>query len=114
MSKIKSPQAKKALSLKRDKRNVYGENPTSSRKNIRRGKQRSHKKLRHAVGQVLHRLRGGADEDDAVQVDFLAKLAVTKKERSAFKKEPDTPLGIVIERKLKRRRNRGGVAGSHL
>ena len=37
MRKVKSPTEKKRLSLLRDRRNVYGECPTSSRKNIRRG-----------------------------------------------------------------------------
>jgi hypothetical protein len=34
MSKIKSSPDKKRISLKKDRRNVYGENPASSRKNI--------------------------------------------------------------------------------
>ncbi len=42
MSKLKSPQENKAVSLKTDRRNTYGENPQASRKGIRRGKQRSH------------------------------------------------------------------------
>ena len=37
MSKVKSPTEKKRLSLLRDRRNMYGECPTSSRKNISRG-----------------------------------------------------------------------------
>jgi len=41
VSKVKSATEKKALSLKRDRRNTYGENPQASRKGIRRGKQRS-------------------------------------------------------------------------
>jgi len=32
MSKEKSPQEKKASSLEHDRRNTFGENPTSSRK----------------------------------------------------------------------------------
>jgi hypothetical protein len=39
MSTIKNPQQKKLASLKKDRRNVYGECPTSSRKNIALGKQ---------------------------------------------------------------------------
>jgi hypothetical protein len=37
MSKVESPTEKKRLSLLRNRRNVYGECPTSSRKNISRG-----------------------------------------------------------------------------
>jgi hypothetical protein len=54
----------------------------------------------------LGRLRGEVGDDNAIEVDVLAKLTVLKKERSAFRKEPDTPLGVVIEKKLERRRNR--------
>ncbi len=37
MSKSKDPKQKKQLSLKRDRRNVYGENPAASRKGIAKG-----------------------------------------------------------------------------
>jgi hypothetical protein len=37
MIKVKSPTEKKRLSLLTDRRNVYGECPTSSRRNISRG-----------------------------------------------------------------------------
>jgi hypothetical protein len=42
MSTVKHPKEKKELSLERDRRNTYGENSKSSRKGIRRGKQRRH------------------------------------------------------------------------
>lgn len=38
VTRRRSPQEKKALSYARDRRNVYGENDKSSRKNIRRNK----------------------------------------------------------------------------
>ena len=49
----KTPPEKKRLSLVRDRRNTYGENDKSSRKNIRRGKQRGQMQLRRAVAQQL-------------------------------------------------------------
>jgi len=41
MSKLKTPTQKKRISLVKDRRNVYGECPTSSRKNISRGKHKT-------------------------------------------------------------------------
>ena len=100
MSRVKSPQEKKYLSLKKDRRNVYGECPTSSRKNIRRAKQRSHMFLRRTAAQALVSLKNTGDADEA---DSLAKVKIIVAQRGSFKKEPDAPLGIVIERKSKRR-----------
>ena len=39
MNTVKNPEEKKRLSLARDRRNRYGENSKSSRKNIQRRKQ---------------------------------------------------------------------------
>ncbi len=103
MSKIKSPQEKKALSLKRDRRNTYGENPEASRKGILRGKQRSHMGERRAVGQILTGLRERAEESDAIEADVLAKATIVESQHSAFKKTPDVPLGVVVKRKLEKR-----------
>jgi hypothetical protein len=103
MSKLKSPQDKKALSLKRDRRNTYGENPQASRKGIRRGKQRSHMGERRAVSEILGRVRGRPEESD--EADVLAKTKVVERRLKAFKKRPDSPLGIVIKRKLAKRMN---------
>ena len=49
MSRIKSPQDKKNASLERDRRNTYGENAKSSRKNIPQSKQLSHQAERRAT-----------------------------------------------------------------
>ena len=103
MSKIKSPKEKKSLSLARDRRNTYGENPDASRKGIRRGKQRSHMEERRAVGHVLRHLKEKPDEDGAIEADVLSKTLTLQKKRKAFKKRADEPLGTVIKRKLARR-----------
>jgi hypothetical protein len=100
VSKIKSPQEKKTLSLKNDRRNRYGENSKSSRKGIRRGKQRSHMEERRAVGLILSHLRKTADENDATEADISAKTKIVESRHLAFKKTPDVPLGIVVKRKL--------------
>lgn len=54
MSKIKNPGEKKRLSFKRDRRNTFGENSKSSRKNIAKGKQRRHMDERRGVAQILN------------------------------------------------------------
>lgn len=103
MSKVKSAREKKALSLKRDRRNVYGENPQANRKGIRRGKQRSHMEERRSVREILSHLRERADESDAIEADILTKTAVVRSKHKGFKKMPDRPLGEVVKRKLAKR-----------
>jgi hypothetical protein len=103
MSKIKNPAQKKQLSLKRDCRNVYRENPAASRKGIARGKQRRHMDERRTVAQVLAQLKGHVDEDTASNVELQAKLAIADSRNRGFKKVPDEPLQVVIGRKKLRR-----------
>ena len=59
---------------------------------------------RRAVGRILGRLREKADENEAIEADALTKAEVLRKERTAFKKTPDEPLGVVVTRKLARRK----------
>lgn len=99
MSTIKDPDEKKRLSLQRDRRNTYGENSKSSRKNIKRGKQRVHMDERRTVGQILGNLKGSIPDDEATAAELIAKTKATTKRREGFKKRPDTPLGIVLLRK---------------
>jgi hypothetical protein len=110
MSKIKSPQDKKRNSLAKDRRNVYGECPTSSRKNIRRGKQRSHRELRRAASQVFLNVKGTAESLDIDNAESRAKTKILAAQRGSFKKHPDAPLGVVIERKkVWRSKGRSGI-----
>lgn len=99
MSAIKNPEAKKQVSLERDRRNTYGENSKSSRKNVKLGKQRRHMDERRTVGEVLGRLRGCVQEDEATDAELLAKTRIIDSKRRGFKKKPDTPLGIVLPNK---------------
>jgi len=108
VSKIKSPEQKKALSLAKDRRNTYGENSKASRKGIRRGKQRSHMEQRRAVGQILSQVRTETDDAQAIEADVLAKTELFRRECTAFKKTPDVPLDIVVKRKLARREKLAG------
>ena len=63
MSRIKSPQDKKNASLERDRRNTYGENAKSSRKNIPKSKQLSHQAERSAAKAPLVSLKENVEED---------------------------------------------------
>jgi hypothetical protein len=107
MSKVKSSPEKKRLSLELDRRNVYGECPTSSRKNIRKGKQRGHMGLRRAAGEALRALRGATEDLDADNAEALARARMIELQRTAFKKIPDIPLGLVVKRKLNNRTKKG-------
>jgi hypothetical protein len=104
MSKCKNPQEKKALSLKRDRRNRYGENSKSSRKNIPRGKQRSHQRERRAVIQNLTALSGSAPDVSLMNTaESAVKTAERQLKRRRFKKTADVSLAEAIEDKRFRR-----------
>src|ERR1700756_5152514 len=99
MSTIKSPRDKKKISLERDRRNTYGEDTKSSRKNIPKSKQRSHQSMRRAANSPLRAVQG----EDAVDLADLAeghsRTALIEKKRQSFRKSPDEPLGVVLARK---------------
>ncbi|HEV7550697.1 MAG TPA: hypothetical protein VGP65_03390, partial [Candidatus Angelobacter sp.] len=99
---IKNPEDKKRLSLERDRRNRYGENSKASRKSIPRGKQRRHMDERRTVGQVVGRLKGNVQEDVATEAELLAKTRIIDSQRRGFKKQPDTPLGVVLAKKVRK------------
>jgi hypothetical protein len=107
VSTIKNPEEKKRLSLKRDRRNVFGENSKASRKNIARGKQRRLMAERRQIAQVLGKLTGQIDDDVASDAELQVKLTVTHSKNRGFEKMPDKPLDEVIQRKMKRRREKG-------
>lgn len=103
MSKIKTPGAKKALSLKRDRRSAYGENDKASRKSIPRRKALSHRAARRAATLATHSLEQeastrGDDLSDRRVADVKAKV------RKGFRKCPDAPLGERVGQKLAKRR----------
>jgi hypothetical protein len=73
-STIKSPQDKKRHSLQKDRRNTYGENSKSSRKNIRKGKQRTHMEERRVANATLGTIKGNRDEDAVVAAELEARI----------------------------------------
>jgi hypothetical protein len=96
----KSPQDKKRLSLAKDRRNSYGENAKSSRKNIPRSKAISRRKVRHAAKAQTNTLAGLSEEHSGVVQSTLTKARLQK---GPWKKCPDRPLGAVVADKLKTR-----------
>ena len=107
MSSVKNPGEKKRLSLKRDRRNIFGENSKASRKNIARGKQRRQMTERRAIAQILGQLSGQIDDDAALEAELNIKMKITNSKHRGFEKNPDRPLGEVIQRRLRRRREKG-------
>jgi hypothetical protein len=103
MSTIKDPKSKKKLSLERDRRNTYGENSKSSRKNIAKGKQRQHQDERRTVAEKLRAAAREVDDEDAVNSnEHAARLAIVDSKRRGFRKKPDTPLGELLAKKQRK------------
>lgn len=103
MSTIKSPQDKKRLSLQKDRRNMYGESPHSSRKNIRRGKQNQHQEERRTSNQTLALVAAHSTEDQMIACEVAADTGARMNRLKGFKKDPDRPLADFIERQQSRR-----------
>lgn len=100
----RSPQVKKALSYAKDRRNDYGENDKSSRKNIRRNKRIPVRADRHRERQVLADATGPADATELAE-RAEAKLSARKSMwlTKRWRKWRDAPLGEVVVGKLQRR-----------
>jgi hypothetical protein len=86
-----SPQEKKALSYRRDRRSDYDANDKASRKNVPLAKARSHRKVRHADKSALR------DPDAAVACVPL------RLRKPAWKKSPDVSLGLYLRHQRWRR-----------
>ena len=99
----KTPQEKKRLSYTKDRRNDYGENDKSSRKNIRRNKRMPHRANRHRDHQILEAARGPADEQSSGAAE--ERLYVRRPKR--WKKFRDAPLGEILQGRIERRVRRG-------
>jgi hypothetical protein len=108
VSKVKSPGEKKRLSYERDRRNTYGENQKSSRKNIPRGKQRGHRDERRAARQSLSSARGAPDDIAADAAQSVTIERSRAKRLKSFRKSPDTPLRDAIQRRSTMRARRDG------
>jgi len=91
-----TPQEKKELSYAKDRRNAYGENDKSSRKNIPLRKRLVNRANRHQEQQLLSGVTGTPDTDTA---DVTEQRLLGTRPKS-WRKSPDEPLG---ERLRKRR-----------
>jgi hypothetical protein len=95
----RSPQEKKELSYKKDRRNAYGENSKSSRRAIPFQKAAAERANRKAAKQALHAPEALTDEARQDAAD--AKLNGKKLRR--WTKVADIPLGEFVEGRLSRR-----------
>jgi hypothetical protein len=105
MSKIKTPSEKKKLSLELDRRNMYGESPHASRKNIPRSKATQHQQERKAANQILSLAITKNEPDDLTHIESEIKTRTTIKRLSGFKKSPDKPLAEAVARKQRLNKN---------
>jgi hypothetical protein len=96
-----TPQEKKRLSYERDRRNTYGENDKSSRKNIPRGKRLASRAARRSASVALLDVRGRVDTLGVVEgygdpdvVDGApadrAEQRIAGRRPPRFRKWPDT------------------------
>lgn len=100
----RTPQEKKALSYVKDRRNDYGENDKSSRKNIRRNKRMPNRADRHREHQVLSDATGSVvaiEVAEQAEVKLLIKKSRWMTKR--WRKWRDAPLAEVVAHKLQRR-----------
>jgi hypothetical protein len=102
MKKLQNPQEKKLLSYKKDCRNTYGERGSQSRYAIAAHKARDHRVFRRQINRILN-------DAETNQPNLLEEVDVEAKSvrKSSWRKYPDQPLSIVVERKLERRKNNG-------
>ncbi|MFO1251395.1 MAG: hypothetical protein U1E77_09750 [Inhella sp.] len=94
-----TPQQKKRLSYKKDRRNTFGENSKASRKGIPLAKARSIRSERHAQDYALAQASHTADPD---QLDNIEN-AVRSTDPRDWRKSPDKPLGQVLARRAARK-----------
>lgn len=104
MGKRKSPQEKKRLSYSKDRRNWYGENDKSSRKNIARNKRNRQRSERHGAQQQLSAAVGPVDE--SVEMALDERLARARR-GNRWRKSPDAQLGLYVADRLARRADKG-------
>ena len=93
----RTPQEKKRNSLKKDRRNRYGESPHGARKAIPARKRLRSRAERHATKVPLVTL------DEEAQALDMAAARAERKRKTSWKKFPDVPLEIVLEQQVRRR-----------
>jgi hypothetical protein len=104
VTKRRSPQEKKRLSYSKDRRNGYGENDKSSRKNIARNKRNRHRSERHRAQQQLSAAVGLVDQ---VIDEGLDERVARARRGSRWRKFPDVQLGLHVASTLAARVENG-------
>jgi hypothetical protein len=102
MKKMCSPQEKKALSYKKDRRNTYGERGGHARHDIAAHKARDRRVYRRQANQILN-----GNEIHQTELREELELEVKSVAQSSWRKSPDKPLGQAVKWKLERRVRRG-------
>jgi hypothetical protein len=100
----RSPQDDKRLSYAKDRRNEYGENDKSSRKNIPRARRHAARANRRKASEALAATRGAADPDLAEQ----AQERFERRRPQRWDKWPDEPLHVTVTGALEARAEREG------
>ncbi|MBP0455719.1 hypothetical protein J5Y04_40290 [Kitasatospora sp. RG8] len=99
----RTPQEKKRLSYLKDRRNAYGENDKSSRKNVPRSRRARHHQLRRGEQLALRKLTvsGGAVDESEVRFG--------RPGTGSWRKWADSSHADVVIHHLERRVERGGT-----
>lgn len=101
----KTPQEKKALSLRKDRRNTYGNNDKAARKIIPLRKAKEIRRNRHKNNQAL----AGIENLEEAAANLVESSALQDVHRvRGWRKSPDDPLGEVLESKAANRARRVG------
>lgn len=101
MPKFQSPQEKKSLSYRKDRRNDYGESNKGSRKIIPRNKAQGHRDNRRFTKQTIDViLTAGEEISDVAQSTLKNDL----RRIGGWKKCPDAPLGEIVANNLRYRK----------
>jgi hypothetical protein len=95
---MKTPQEKKSLSYKKDRRNTFGENSKASRKGIPLLKARAIRAERNSQDHLLSETLMTNDDD---QLAWIENGVRSTKPRQ-WRKSADKPLGEVLARRLLR------------
>ena len=107
----RSPQEKKALSLKKDRRNTFGENQKASRKAIPKRKALESRRNRHKNNQALSLV----EQFDEAVLDLVESSARQDIYRTGgWTKAPDEPLEKVIAKTKNARERRAGRKAARL
>ena len=96
----RTPQEKKELSYKRDRRNVYGEAPHAARKAIPLHKALRNRANRHVANQALDYQGPAPDDDLADEIESGLRHRAPQE----WEKYPDAPLAEVIANKSRKRK----------